>query len=677
MVKARGLPLKAALIFLQAGVVGLLGGLLGIAFRETVDGLQWLLMGSGGSVTEAGAAIEEWWLRVLIPAVGGLLGGLCLLTIKNVRGPFGIADVMEIVITRRGTIRPLQSLVQILSSAFSLSSGGSVGREGANSQLGATVAALLGRFGPPRSRAVLLGCGIAAGMASAYKAPIAGAMFVMEVVLGNFAMDVFAPVVVASVLSTLVTIWWFGYRPLYDANAVQVMDTELVLSAMLLGLMCGGGGILFRKSLDLGRALFDRVPLPLVLRMTLGGAIVGAIGIGYPEVWGNGQVTIDILADFHSAPTMFLLVSLLVWKVVATAATTGSGALGGVFTPNMVVGAAFGAAFGVVVAAVYGTDPNQMRTAFALVGMAGLCAATTHAPITAIVLVFELTRDYGLILPLMLCSIIASITARLLDQDSIYSARLREKGHTMPSGLEELAMHTNFVRDIMRHDDARVVQTAPFDEVLEMFNTSRRDTIYVVDDKGILQGHIQLHDVKYFLNDATLGSVVIAADLTRSSPSTHADESLASIIPRFDDPDLDELPVVRSEADPVLEGRITRRDLVTCLSEEVLGKRTLRARLASDSQKQASYVELPRDTSLERVPVPESLRGRAVGSLDLLESHGLAIMMLVRRAPDGGEERVLPMPDQVLADHTELIVIGAREGLDRFRSDYGLSPPVR
>lgn len=669
MPRAQGRPLESAWIFGQAAVVGLLGGALGVAFRFVVTALTELFMGEGAPIDVELA----WWECLLIPTAGGLLAGLVLRSVRYVRGPFGIGDVLELAMTRRGSIHPVRSLVQIASSGLSIASGASIGREGANSQFGATIASVLGRRLPNsrRSRTVLLGCGIAAGMASAYRAPIAAALFVMEVVLGNFAMDVLAPIVVASVISTLVTMAAFGLEPIYPLGGELALTAPpLVLSAAVLGIMCGFGGIVFRKALELGRAGFAMVPGPLPVRMMLGGVIVGAIGIWYPEVWGNGQTTIEAIAsDPKHAPTFFLLASLLVWKVVATSVTVGSGALGGVFTPTLVVGAAFGAAFARLIDFV---AAGEHHTEFALVGMAGLCAATTHAPITAIILVFELTGHYGLILPLMLCSILASITARMLDEDSIYSERLRERGHDFNRGLEELAIHQNYVHDIMRRDATKIGDTTPFDDVLEVFQNARHDTIYVVDAQQSLLGLVHLHDVKQFINDPTLGSVVIAADLTRPCPAAEPEESLAAIISRFDDPDLDELPVVKGNGDRRLLGRVTRRDLVTCLSDEVLGERKLRAKLKIAGDRDAKWIEMPPGALLARLPVPDDLVGRSLDSLDLTGTSGLHMLVIVQRDPLGREERLLPRPEVVLVAGMELVVFGGEAEIAAFRRLHGL-----
>jgi CIC family chloride channel protein len=458
-------------------------------------------------------------------------------------------------------------------------------------------------------------------------------------------------------------------EPLYASEVV--LDAKLVFAALLLGVICAFAGIAFRRSLRIGKWVFSKLKLPLFAKMGIGGLLVGAIGLTAhgPEVWGNG---FEIINDTILQPELlgevdflWFVLMLMGLKVVATSCTAGSGGLGGVFTPNLVVGAAFGAAFG---GAVYGLFPDlgDNRVAFALVGMAGLCAATTHAPITAVVLVFEMTRDYGLILPLMLCSIVASIVARMLNKDSYYTENLRAQGQEIPHGLEELAIQSNYVRDLMRKDVVKVVDTATFDEVLDVFTSSRRASVYVLSEAGILLGHIHLHDVKNYINDPSLSSVVIAADLTRSAPTVTADEPLASILARFDDPDLEELAVASGGSEPRLTGRITRRDVIACLREEVLGDRKLRTKFRTEGRSESDFVQLPRGCELDRVPVPAEYHGRALDSLDLQTTAGLTVLVVVRALSDGTEERLAPEPQVILDADTSLVVLGRLEAIRAF-----------
>ncbi|MCC6671098.1 MAG: chloride channel protein [Planctomycetes bacterium] len=668
---AQRLPFRSlALVALAAGV-GILGGLGAAGFRALVDGVQMLCLGQGGSVVSAGAALA-WWQRLLAPTAGGLLAGCVLLALKGRPHPFGIGDMVVLVATRRERISARRSFLQVLSSALSIGSGGSIGREGPIVQVAATFAAMLVRFarGSTRVQSVLIGCGVAAGMAASYNAPIAAALFAMEVVLGNFAMDVFAPVVVSSVLATLVAQALFGTQPLYPATD-QLTEWHLVLLAVLLGAICGLGGIALRRTFGAGRTLFARVPGPLPAKMALGGLLVGCIGLGYPEVWGNGY---ENIAAITATPPIALLTvfAILFWKPIATAVTTGSGALGGVFTPTLVVGAAFGAFFA---ASVHWLLPGlgDHRSGFALVGMAGLCAATTHAPISSIVLVFELTRDYGLILPLMLCCIVASVVARLLERDSIYTARLRGSGSEAAGLLEDVAMRSQRVADLMLADAGRVRATAPFVEVMEAFREARRNTLYVVDDHDLLLGTVHIHDVKNFLNDPTLGSVVIATDLTRRAVPVRRDESLAAILERFADPELDELPVVESAGSTRLVGRITRRDLIAYLHVEVVGQRHLRTSFHAGEEAGATE-PLPEGCELARVPVDDAMVGRALDSLDLQGSAGLNPLLVIAHGPDGTTRRTLAEPTTVLAAGDQLVVLGTAVAIAAFQAARAANP---
>jgi hypothetical protein len=258
--------------------------------------------------------------------------------------------------------------------------------------------------------------------------------------------------------------------------------------ALLLGVMCGFGGLVLRHSLDFSRRLFLRLRLNTALTLALGGLVVGCIGLYLPETWGNG---FEVIQKYAEGPTAALIVTLFLGKLVATCATIGSGGLGGIFTPNLVIGAAFGAlfAFGCTWSPVRPRRRGSRAQIFAFVGMAGLTAATMHAPVTSVVLVFELTRHYELTLPVMLCSIVASITASLLDEDSYYTAAIKQKGEELPGGIEDMAIRTTFVRDVLRRDCVTVRDTAGFTEVMQLLGSHRGDTIYVQNGSAPRRAH--------------------------------------------------------------------------------------------------------------------------------------------------------------------------------------------
>lgn len=671
----KSVPTRTVGIFLLAALIGAAGGLLGTWFQHALLWMQHALVGEGDRLSEAVKLHLSTVETLAVPTLGGVAAGLALMLRRDKKAPFGITDIIGLVALRKGTIRFRDSLVQIVSSAFTIGSGGSIGKEGANSHLAATFAAIVSRWLKvnSRTRAMLLGCGVAAGMATSYNAPIAGAIFVMEAVLGNFAMDVFAPIVVASVLATILR------RALLDDHAIYAgglpddlgaLSWHLVLSALLLGVFCGMGGILFRRSLRVGRRAFATLALPAPITLGLGGLCVGAIGLFVPEVWGNGFEVIESIVSGASPAPIMLVLSLFVWKVAATVTTIGSGGLGGIFTPNLVVGAAFGAFFAYALESIAPSpDVATARSAqitFAFVGMAGLCAAVTHAPVTAIVLVFELTGHYELVLPIMLCSITASVVARMIDEDSYYTEAMRQKGQLLPTGVEELALKTTYVRDVMRDDVATVRDIASFDEVMDRLAKGRSDSLYVLDQDGALVGRIQLQDVKNFINDPTLSSVVIAQDLTRPAVTASPDDSIAAILPQFDDPSVSEIAVTQSNPRRLL-GCVRQQDVIAGFRSEVLGQQR-RARVRSGDKKRSEQIDLPIGWEIAELTVPAEWHDLAIDNLPESALAWMAPLTVERLGDDGTIQRLAATQDLVVKQGWSMVALCRSEALQRFHS---------
>jgi len=668
----KGIPVRAIAVFALAAAIGVAGGLLGAGFQHALNWLQHVLIGPGRQLGDAVREHLSPLQTVLVPTAGGVLAGVLLVVVRRRGAPFGITDIIGLVALRKGTIRLRDSIVQIASSACTIGTGGSIGKEGANSQLAATFAAQLAKLfrTSARTRSVLLGCGVAAGMATSYNAPIAGAIFVMEAVLGNFAMDVMAPIVVASVLATILRRALIEYQPVYELSQADLGDLpwQLVLAALMLGVCCGVGGILFRRALLIGRRAFQFTRLPRPVVLGLGGLVIGLIGLFRPQAWGNGfEVIRDITLGDATVP-IGLVLSLFVWKMVATVATVGSGGLGGIFTPNLVVGAAFGALFAFLLDLIAPTASplaaRQLQITFAFVGMAGLCAAVTHAPVTSVVLVFELTGHYELTLPIMLCSITASLVARMLDEDSYYGEALRQKGEELPAGLEELAIKTTYVRDVMRSDPVTVTDTATFDEVMEVLGAHRGDTIYVLDNGGGLVGRIQLQDVKNFINDPTLSSVVIAADLTRPAVTASPDDSLAALLPQFDG-EVNEIAVTSASPRRLL-GRVCQQDVLSGIRTEVLGQQR-RTRFRDDAGKATPLVDLPAGWEFAEFAVPSEWHGLAVDNLPAAVLTWMAPVVVERARDDGTTERFAATQELVLQEGWNVLALCRSADLQRWR----------
>lgn len=411
-------------LLVWAGAIGFLGALVTVAFREAILGVQWLLSGRIDDVVAIASGLA-WWQRLLLPALGGLLAGYVLYAVRRPSPANMAADYIEAISAGHGRVDSRVTLVRSVSSLLSIGSGASIGREGAMVQLAAWTGSICARvLGPaPASVRILAACGAAAGMASAYNAPIAGALFVAELVLGSIDMRYVAPLVFASVVANATVHLFFGYAPVYAIPPITYSDNWELVLFVALGALLGLGAPLFMRLIELARRVFRGIPAPLYVRLCAGGAVVGLVSLLEPRVWGNGYSVVSEL--LHRGGLWHGIAVLLVLKIVATAASAGSGAVGGVFTPSLFIGAMAGQLFGQGIAATVSASPPEV---YAIVGMGAFLAGMTQAPLMSILMIFEMTLDYSLVLPLMLACVTAHYVAAASGGESMYAHSLRRLG---------------------------------------------------------------------------------------------------------------------------------------------------------------------------------------------------------------------------------------------------------
>lgn len=408
-----------------AALMGLLGALATVVFREMLAWTQILL---GGEDTPHGmvslARGLSPWQRFLMPAIGGAIAGAVLQMAARWLPKRGAADYMEAISIGRGVIGFRQTVARSLSSIFSIGSGASIGREGPMVQLAAMLSSLTGRYLvlPPRHLRLLVACGATAGITSAYNAPIAGALFISEIVYGAIASATLVPLVVSSVVANIVTRQILHYDAVFHMPPFTFVSGWEVINYLGLGVIAGLAAPQFLRFLDTARAAFGRVPAPLWARMALGGLIVGALSVVNPEVWGNGYSVVNSM--LHTQWAWQAVAAILLLKTLATAASVGSGAVGGVFTPTLFVGAALGALYGTGLQALFPAGDLSAVSSYAVVGMGALLAATTYAPLMSILMIFEMTLSYEVMLPLMLACITGYVIAHRIRPDSVYSKSL-------------------------------------------------------------------------------------------------------------------------------------------------------------------------------------------------------------------------------------------------------------
>lgn len=669
--------------FLRAALVGVCGGCVALVFNAVMAAAQVRLIGSIQFPLDAVRSLP-WWQVLLLPGAGMLVAALVLRWLAGTAKGGGFADVMEGVSAKRGAVAFGPAMARAVAALAIVVTGNSVGREGLIIVMSAAIASGLTNVlkTPVRDRGMLLGCGVAAGFAAAYNAPIAAAIFALEIVLGNFAMELFAPVVVASVASILVTRYVVPGQtdPLYKIPHLFEFSLVEVFFYLVLGVLAGFVAVGFQTMLKRTTQFVRAIPAPRIVTMTAGGLLVGAIAIVYPEVWGNGYQAVSELltksGEWRSPAAWpqlaILMLVLMIVKSVGTSITVGSGGAGGVFTPSLFVGAALGGAYG---AAVHGIFPDSTGdyTGYALVGMGCLVAGTTRAPIMALMVIYELTGHYDIVLPLMLGCITASLVARTVYANSIYTEELAERGTKTPQGLEETVLVTTRVDDVMRTNPTWVSQRTTYGEIIPLVTTSRATVVNVCGEEMRFLGVIRIHDIINLLTLGDLGPGIVAADLMSPVDPVTRDEPLSSVFEAFDMNDLDEMPVIDAAATRRLVGTVTRRDVMAALHMEVLKRQNLRAKFVrrEDEQAQTDYVELPKGVELARVPAHPSHFEKTLGETAIRTTYKLTVLSVVRHDEGGREIRILPDADMKLAKGDELIVIGGSDDIKRWRGEVG------
>ncbi|BCF97030.1 voltage-gated ClC-type chloride channel ClcB [Paraburkholderia sp. PGU19] len=538
-------------------IVGIVGAFATIAFREGIALMQRAFTGQDGSLVEMARRLPIA-MRIALPALGGLAAGVLLVIAQRGADKKQHTDYMEAVVIGDGVVPVRLSLWRSASSLFTISSGGSIGREGPMVQLAALCASLIGRvvhFDPPRLK-LLVACGAAAGITSAYSAPIAGAFFVTELVLGSIAMESFGPVVVASVVSNILMREFAGYKPPYEMPVFPPIAGLEVLLFVALGLLCGAAAPQFLRLMDTSKAGFRRLPIPLPVRLALGGLIVGILSVWTPEVWGNGYSVVNSI--LHSPWTWSALVVVLVFKLIATAATVGSGAVGGIFTPTLFFGAVLGSLFGLGMNALW-PHGTSAPFAYAMVGMGAFLAGATQAPLMAILMIFEMTLSYQVVLPLMVSCVVAYFAARAIGKTSMYEVTL----HRNREEQERMRLRATQMRELIRPPQTVVQPNATVQDMTRVFLEYPVKYLYVTDDRDCFLGVVALKDITSDLLDKRDTSTKTAADyLQPHFDVLTPDMPIGVALQHFMAFQGERLPVVESATRPTLAGVVYKTSLL-------------------------------------------------------------------------------------------------------------------
>jgi CIC family chloride channel protein len=501
----------------------------------------------------------------------------------------GVADVMRGLVANRGRFRARVPAMKALTSAITLGSGGSGGREGPIVQIGATFASAIGQKLKLTSTElrIMVACGAAGAIAATFNTPIAGAVFALELLLLEFKTRSFIPLIVSTVFATLVSRSYFGDYPTFDIVADYRLENPYELVFYLgLGLLAGLAGVMFIKVFYKMEDTFDSISIPMYAKPIIGGLFVGAIGLFYPEALGVGYESVAGVLngsiELPTAPVMAIMFLglLLILKMVATSLTLGSGGSAGLFGPSLFLGAMLGAAFGIFVNEVSPFESANYG-AYAMVGMAAVFASTSRATLTAILMLFEMTSVYEIILPLMFACVVSDAVSSLLSKETIYTAKLAKQGIRYVQDLSVNILESTRVKDAMTVDYVSVKEDTPLRKVVDMHLYTGRKGFPVVSSDGRLKGVITLTDVRNAF-DSDKRNALVKDVMTKRVVTVYPDETLQTAMEKMVLRKFGHLPVVDPNRPNKLVGMLDREAILdryrNVLVEEV-SEKSLQGRL--------------------------------------------------------------------------------------------------
>jgi CIC family chloride channel protein len=615
----------------------------------------------------AAARELDWYWRLVLPAAGGLIVGPLIYFFAREAKGHGVPEVMAAVALRGGVIRKRVVTVKALASAISIGSGGSVGREGPIVQIGSALGSALGQALrlPTAQLRTVVGCGAAAGVAATFNAPIAGALFAAEVVVGNFALTQLSPIVISSVVATVVSRFFLGNHPAFPVPAYSLVSPLELFPYMIVGVLAGVVALVFMRSLYASEDFFDRTPIPEWGRACVGGLLVGAIGIWLPNVYGVGYSTIAAALD--SQLPAALLGVLVIAKILATSITIGSGGSGGVFAPSLFLGATTGGFFGTL---VHGWFPEATASsgAYALVTMGAVVAAATHAPITAIIMIFELTQSISIIPPLMAACVVSTLVPTYLQRESIYTMKLRRRGIDLREEEPRDILRSLRVQEIIDRDPETIRDSANFREVAERILASEHTEFFVLNDRGELCGTIFLRELtRLLVEQEALMPIVVAGDLAESEQPTVTEQTdLGVVIRLFSHGSHEEIAVVDAESPRRIVGSVHKKDVIHAYNQEVL-RRDLAGSVSSNVlvASKGQQVDLGGGYVLQEILPPPRFFGRSIRELDIGASTGVHVVLLHKRDPGDGRPAIrVPTADDTIDEGDRLVVSGTKAAVE-------------
>ncbi len=621
------------------------------------------------------------WSYVIVPVIGALFVGPLIAWFAREAKGHGVPEVMQALVLRGGRIRPRVALAKIVASALCIGTGGSAGREGPIVQVGATLGSATGQFLRLSDERIknLVSCGAAAGIAATFNAPIAGVAFAIEVLMSELQVRMFGNVVISAVSASIVSQMFLGDRPAFSVPTYTMESPISILFYLVLGLAAALVGIMFIRMLNWFEELFDNWRFPLTLKPAVGALLLGLLGYGYmrlpgigfaditdfqlgmplieniPHVYGSGFTFIE--ETLQGRINFWLLALLILVKPLATSCTLGSGNSGGVFAPSLFIGAMLGGAMGYLFLYLAPSVAGPVG-AYALVGMAAVFAACARAPLTAMLIVFEMSNDYSLILPLMVAAVSASYLAQALFPESIYTIKLTKRGIRFVQGRDMDIMQGVLVSEVMNTEPVTINKDQPITDLYRQFQETHYLGFPVLDEQGNLWGIVTLQDMEraFSQNPDTLRDLKVRDVAVRQPITVFADEPIWTAIQKMAPRDLARLPVVSRKETGKLIGLISRSEILRAYDVGIVRKQR--------GQLLEGHISLRRQQSNAFSEFRLKAGSRAVGQrlMDLELPRSVNVVSVER---DG--RIIIPRGMTRFAAGDIITLFGNREGLETTR----------
>ncbi len=598
---------------------------------------------------------------VFVPVLGALIVGPIIAHWAREAKGHGVPEVMQALILRGGRIRARVAIAKIIASALCIGTGGSAGREGPIIQVGSALGSSAGQLLQLSNERIknLVACGAAAGIAATFNAPIAGVAFASEVLMTEFQVSKFGNVLISAVSASIISQIFLGARPAFLVPKYMMQSPWEILLYVVLGLLAALVGIMFIRMLNAFENIFDDWKFPETLKPAVGAFLLGLLGYTYlrlsgfltftpeeyrlgmplveniPHVYGSGFTFIEEV--LQGKESLFLLAMLVFLKPLATSFTLGSGNSGGVFAPSLFTGAMLGGAFGYVAKALFPEITGEVG-AYALVGMAAVFAAAARAPFTSILIVFEMSNDYHLILPLMAAGMVASSFAQWLYPESIYTLKLTKRGIRLEQGRDMDVMQGVLVEEVMNDSPITIYEDQKAADLFAIFQDTHLNGFPVITRDWEVFGIITLQDMERWLakhEDKQIRDLKVRDVATTDPVTVFFDEPVWSAIQKMAPRDLARLPVISRQNPPKMIGLISISDILRAYEVGLIRKQHtqhVRDRMVLRKVGDMEFIEF-------RVTSSSPCLGNKVSDLQL--PHGANMVSLVRKdgtmyIPHGG-----------------------------------------